>query len=228
MYGTNDSLSVFKGVKIDNSTITPRKFDADFKTKYTDDKFIYEFKTPEKNAWDRFKEWLYDILKDIFSFADKSKTLNNIDVIIKILAGALVIFVIYLIVKAILNKEGRWIFGKNSQSKIVDYADIEKNIHLVDFKKLIINAIENDQKRIAIRYYYLWLLKKMGNSNIIEWHPEKTNNDYSYEIKNENFKENFKYLSYLYEYIWYGEFEITPEIFNKTKTTFEKAIESIN
>ncbi len=212
---------------IDHEEIVARKFQPNFKTNYKDTSFVYEFKTPEKNAWDRFKEWLYDLFKDFFNLADKSKSLNHIDTILRVLAALLIIFVIYMIVKAILNKEGSWIFGRNTQAKIIDYTDVEKNIHLVDFKKLVASAIAKDDKRLATRYYYLWLLKKLSDATLIEWHPEKTNTEYSYEIKNQETKENFNYLSYLYNYIWYGEFEITEAIFNKTKEDFEKAITSI-
>ncbi|MES2810950.1 MAG: DUF4129 domain-containing protein [Bacteroidota bacterium] len=226
-YGNSDSLSIDKKVMIDHEEIVARKFQPNFKTNYKDTSFVYEFKTPEKNAWDRFKEWLYDLFKDFFNLADKSKSLNHIDTILRVLAALLIIFVIYMIVKAILNKEGSWIFGRNTQAKIIDYTDVEKNIHLVDFKKLVASAIAKDDKRLATRYYYLWLLKKLSDATLIEWHPEKTNTEYSYEIKNQETKENFNYLSYLYNYIWYGEFEITEAIFNKTKEDFEKAITSI-
>ena len=227
IFGNSDSLAIDKKVKIDDGEILARKFQPTFKNNYKEPSFVYEFKTPEKNAWDRFKEWLYDLFKDFFNLADKSKSLNHIDSVLKVLAVLLIIFVIYMIVKALLNKEGSWIFGRNSQTKIIDYADIEKNIHLVDFKKLVASAISKDDKRLATRYYYLWLLKKMSDAALIEWHPEKTNTEYSYEIKSQEMKENFNYLSYLYNYIWYGEFEITEVIFNKTKGAFEKAIASI-
>lgn len=227
IFGNSDSLAIDKKVKIDDGEILARKFQPTFKNNYKEPSFVYEFKTPEKNAWDRFKEWLYDLFKDFFNLADKSKSLNHIDSVLKVLAVLLIIFVIYMIVKALLNKEGSWIFGRNSQTKIIDYTDIEKNIHLVDFKKLVASAISKDDKRLATRYYYLWLLKKMSDAALIEWHPEKTNTEYSYEIKSQEMKENFNYLSYLYNYIWYGEFEITEVIFNKTKGAFEKAIASI-
>lgn len=226
-FGNNDSLAIDQKIKIDDSEIIARKFQSNFKTYYKEPNFIYEFKTPEKNAWDRFKEWLYDLFKDFFNLADKSKSLNHIDSVIKILAALLIIFVIYMIVKAILNKEGSWIFGRNTQTKILEHNDIEKNIHLVDFRKMVTTAMSNGDKRLAIRYYYLWLLKKMSDAAIIEWHPEKTNTEYSYEIKSPVMKENFNYLSYLYNYIWYGEFEITETIFNKTKEAFEKEIAAI-
>jgi hypothetical protein len=67
----------------------------------------------------------------------------------------------------------------------------------------------------------------MSDKNIIEWDIEKTNSDYSYEIKNEKLKEDFNYLSYLYNYIWYGEFELTEDTFNKTKKSFETTFQTL-
>jgi hypothetical protein len=67
----------------------------------------------------------------------------------------------------------------------------------------------------------------MSEKQIIEWDAEKTNSDYVYEIKNEQFKNNFNYLSYLYNYIWYGEFDIDDVTFEKAKASFEKTIQSI-
>ena len=147
--------------------------------------------------------------------------------ILKFLAMLIILFVIYLIVKSILNKEGQWIFGKNSDKKIINYAEIEKNLQLVDFEKLIKNTLESNEKRLAIRYYYLWLLKKMAEKEIIEWDAEKTNSDYLNEIQNPYQKDNFAYLSYLYNYIWYGEFELDENTFDRAIATFEKTIQTI-
>jgi len=99
---------------------------------------------------------------------------------------------------------------------------------LVDFEKLIQKSLELDEKRLSVRYYYLWLLKKMSEKHIIDWDLEKTNTDYLYEIKNQAQKEEFAYLSYLYNNIWYGEFELDDTTFVKTKNAFEKSIKTIN
>ena len=58
----------------------------------------------------------------------------------------------------------------------------------------------------------------MSEKGIIEWDIEKTNSDYLYEIKNETRRDEFAYLSYLYNYIWYGEFELDEATFEKAKT----------
>lgn len=216
-----------KDLKIDTSKVEKIQFESSFKEKYDSDDFVYEEKTKEQNIWDRFKEWLGALFKKLFGFTNNEVAMGMVETVIRVIAVLLILFVVYLIVKAIMNKEGKWIFGKNSDRKIINYDEIEKNLHLVDFEKLIKQSIQSGEKRLSIRYYYLWLLKKMSEKQVIEWDPEKTNSDYLYEIKSESFKKDFAYLSYLYNYIWYGEFEIDEPTFEKAKKAFEKSIQSI-
>lgn len=216
-----------KDIKIDSSLIENRTFEQQFKDNYQDIDYIYEQAVKESSWWDRFKQWLADFFKRLFNLSSDTVSGKVVDIVIKTLAILLIIFVIYLIVKAILNGEGQWIFGKSSDKKVIHHEDIEKNIHLVDFEKLIKDTLKSGEQRLSIRYYYLWLLKKMSDKNMIEWDLEKTNSDYLYEIKNEAFQSDFEYASYLYNYIWYGEFELDEPTFEKAKTKFEKMIQSL-
>ncbi|MFH6936515.1 DUF4129 domain-containing protein [Flavobacterium sp. YO12] len=215
-------------IQIDSSTVEAKTFSKNFKKKYTDQDFIYEQKAPEKSYWDRFKDWLASILRNIFSFSTTEASLKFTVLFLRIIAILVIVLVIYLIVKAIINKEGQWIFGKNSQKRTVHYSDIEKNIHLLDFEKLIKESLASGEKRTAVRYYYLWLLKTMAEHNYIEWDIEKTNSDYLYELQKPAHKEEFTYLSYLYNYIWYGEFEINDTTFNKAENRFKNALKTFS
>ena len=139
----------------------------------------------------------------------------------------MVLFVVYLIVKAIINKEGGWIFGKSSKKKIKIAEFQEEDIHNIDFKTIIEKSKSANNYRLSIRYYYLWLLKRMSDSHIIEWDIEKTNSDYLYEIQRNSLKEEFQYLSYIYDYSWYGEFTIDEALFQKAEKAFIKTINSV-
>lgn len=212
---------------IDSSQINVNTFPKDFKQRYRDAEFIYEFKAPEKNVWDRFKEWLADIFRNFFNFTNDEDSMHAVEIVLKTIAVLLVVFVIYLIAKALLNKEGRWIFGRSSDAKIIRYDDIANNIHQQDFKKLIATAKQSHDKRLVIRYYYLWLLQKMTDRQLIEWDIEKTNSDYYREIKSAAAKDRFAYVSYLYDYVWYGEFGLDDATYQKTCNAFENAIQSV-
>lgn len=212
---------------VDNNIINPLKFDSDYKKNYQSNEFIYEVKIAEKGIWDRFLGWLYFWIKKFFGLSNMENSEKHINRTLQGIATLIIIYVIYSIVKLILNKEGQWIFGKSTTKKIVKYDDVELNIKNIDFEKLIKNTIKSGEQRLAIRYYYLWLLKKMSEKNMIDWNPEKTNSDYFYEIKNESIRNDFGYASYLYNYIWYGEFDLDDTTFEKAQKTFEKTLQSI-
>ena len=179
-----------KDIKVDNSVVISPKFNPNLKSKYSDKEFQYEVKVAEKGLWDRFTEWLSYWFKKLFGLSN-SVSSNAVNITLKIIATIIVLFVIYLIVKAILNKEGQWIFGKSTTKKIINHDDIERNLQHVDFEKLITSTLKSGNHRLAIRYYYLWLLKKMSEKNIIDWNPEKTNvyfDDIKFTLK--KFKRN--------------------------------------
>lgn len=202
-------------------------FDTDFKEKYRSEEFVYEELSRPEGAWDRFVNWLSEFLGSIFQFENAETAGNVATIVLRSIFGLVVLAVVYFIVRGLLNEEGKWIFGKQASRNIIKYDDLESNLQLVDFEKLIKQSLQAGETRLSIRYYYLWLLKRMADRQIIEWDPEKTNSDYQYEIKGEQLSKDFSYLSYLYNYIWYGEFEIDAVAFEKAKKAFEKTIQSV-
>lgn len=214
-----------KDVQADTSRIAAIKFDKTFKQRYRSKDFDYEVKPLEKTMFDRFMEWLGNMLRNLFSMGG-AESLTAATWIFRIVCVLILLLVIYLIAKAILNKEGQWVFGRSSANRI--YADdLEKNLQQADFEKLVLQTMAAGDKRLAIRYYYLWLLQRFSKRGIIEWDVEKTNSDYLYEIGSEKHRSDFAYLSYLYNYVWYGEFETDDETFAKATRAFEKTIQSV-
>ena len=102
-----------------NATISP-----DFKSKYKSNDFKYEVKLSDKSLWDKFKDWLAYWFKKIFGLSDTKVSSDYVEITLKVLAGLIVIYVVYLIVKVILNKEGQWVFGKSTTKKILHDDDI--------------------------------------------------------------------------------------------------------
>lgn len=211
----------------DHDSIVKAEFEKGFKRNYESDEFDYEIKKKEKNAWERFLDWLSDFFRRLFNFGSNETSASFVEILIKTIAVVIVLVVIYLIVKSIMNKDGQWVFGRNSDKKMIRYEDVEKNLRITDFEQLIKEALQSGEKRLSIRYYYLWLLKQLAEKQHIEWDIEKTNSDYFHEIADEKLKHQFGYLSYLYNYIWYGEFDLDEERLEKAKLTFEQTIRSL-
>ena len=204
-----------------------KKFEANFQSKYKDEAYNYQPKLEKKEltAWENFKKKIRDFFSRLFSFSNNGKVFSNFEIIMKILGFAIIGFVIFMIVKLILNKEGGLFFARNTKKIKVGTMD-EENIHSINFKDVIANAKSKNEFRIATRYYYLWLLKSLSDRTIIDWDIEKTNTDYLTEIKNSGLKKEFEFLSYIYDYCWYGEFELTHEDFEKVENHFINAIQN--
>jgi len=219
-------MKIVDSLQIDYSIIEKRDF-HNLKDKYTSKDFVYERNTEQSGLWTRFKVWFRDFIQDLFGLTSKSQASDITDIALKTFYIIIFLLVVYFIFKAIINKEGRWVLGKSSEKNIIPITDIEKNIHSIDFKSRITEAEHQDNYRLAIRYYYLWLLKELAKSGYIDYDSEKTDSDYLYEIKEQDFRTQFSYASYLYNYIWYGEFEVDNIEFKKAKTTFLTFINEI-
>ncbi len=204
----------------DTSEVTPKNFEEDFQERYNSSDYIYE---QEKNeGWfTRFINWLEAWIEDVFDFESRNEAADFLDSLKNIFYVVIIIMVVFFIVRAIMNGEGRWIFGKRSDKKSIHHEDLETNIHTVNFTKLISEAIANNDYRLAIRYQYLQMLKKMSAAEIISYDPEKTNLEYTYEIKNDAIRAQFQYTSYIYNYVWYGEFSIDKTQYEQVQTAFD-------
>lgn len=204
-----------------------KKFEPNFQSKYKDDSYNYKpkFESKELSSWEKFKKKVADFFSRLFSFSNNGKVFSNLEIIMKVLGFAIIGFVIFMIVKLILNKEGGWVFSRNTKKINVGTMD-EENIHFINFKDVIATAKSKNELRIATRYYYLWLLKSLSDRTLIDWDIEKTNTDYLAEIKNTELKKEFEFLSYIYDYCWYGEFELTQEDFAKAENHFINAIQN--
>ena len=205
---------------------TSRKFEPGFKSRYTGSDFQYETKTAAKSWWDRFLEWLGRLLDKIFSGGGKAAGSDWVDVLIKVIAFILIGIAIYFIVRAILNKESLWIFSRSRKKIAVKDAEAE-NIHEMDFSQLIESTSASGNYRLAVRYYYLWLLKKLSLREIINWNWDKTNTDYLYEIKDNSLRKEFEYLSYVYDHSWYGDFPVDEKAFAKAEKAFRKTLNTL-
>ncbi len=216
-----------KDIKIDTDSVATKKFETNFKKKYKDKEFDYKEVVPEKSLRQRIYEWFAKWYQKTFGISDYKTSTNYVEYTFKTLAVLTILFVIYIIARMVLNKEGKWIFGDASSKKVINYDNIEQNLKNVDFEKLISETKKSGDNRLVIRYYYLWILKKMSDKNIIDWNVEKTNSDYIYEIKDKQLREDFSYISYLYNNIWYGEYELEQEAYEKAEHIFNKTIQSL-
>lgn len=223
---TNDNSIQQDSVYVDTDPMDKRQYE-DLNEKYSGNDFIYERSVENSGWWTRFKKWLSDFFKDLFDFNTDAQASEAVSTFINIFFILLFVLVVFFIVKAIINREGNWVFGKSSDKNIIPVMDVETNIHATDFKTLIQHAENENNYRLAVRYYYLWLLKTLSEAEFIDYDVEKTNSDYYLELEDETIKNEFSYTSYLYNYIWYGEFNIDAQQFEKAQKAFNQFLRSL-
>jgi len=104
-----------------------------------------------------------------------------------------------------------------------------ENIEELDIAQLLAQAKSEGNYKLAVRLYYLGLLKKLHDEGSIVWKKDKTNRDYLAELfsKGARFEEVRK-LTRSYEAVWYGDHEIGAETFMAVAGQFEMVYGKIN
>jgi len=206
-------------IQKDTSNIKVIYFKEAIKKRYEGDDFNYSINdTGGINLIQRVLQKLFGWLSDIFGFDIDFIDYKTLEYIVY---GLLGVATLYLLVKFLMQAPLNSVF-KNESQNINDFTYVEENLNEINFETLIEDALNQKNYRLATRYLYLKSLKLLTNKNIIEWHFDKTNSEYLNEIKNENSKSAFKRISYIYDYVWYGEFPIDETVYNKNISDFEK------
>ena len=109
------------------------------------------------------------------------------------------------------------LFVRNRKRAELDYKTENEDIRKLNIDDIISEAIKNKNFKRAVRYLYLELLKELDKRELILWKINKTNRDYANELAKRNLKKEFKELSLYYEYVWYGDFEISEIGFENIK-----------
>lgn len=217
------------GLVLDDSSLYEQSItEKDLEPYTTDDDFNYEAEASKENALDRFINWLKNALQSFFEsiFGVEAAT-GIILFIFRILPYLLLGVLIFLLLRFFLKVNSNSLIGKSQPQGQVLLSDEEHIIKNEDIIALIKTAIANRDYRLAIRYYYLLVLKQLTHNKQIDWEPQKTNDDYLNELENLDLKKDFETITRIYDYIWYGEFEIDAKGFDNLKMSFENLTSKI-
>lgn len=205
-----------------DNVLYPKNFAPNFKSKYKGEQFNYEVLKPQESLLDKIKRKISQLLSKIFKDIDPNKAANYTTNILRFFGIVIIGFLLFILVRYLMSKDGNFLFGKKNRKIKITSHDIEENIHEINFPERILQLEKQQDYRSAIRYHFLYSLKKLTDKNLINWNPEKTNRDYLRELKNKNLQEDFRRVIYVYDYIWYGEFDAQEKEYQHYKTYFNK------
>ena len=91
----------------------------------------------------------------------------------------------------------------------------------LDFDDAISKYQAEGNYRMAVRYMYLRLIHTVNARNIVHIGDSFTNSEMVRAFGSHPQASEFRFLATAYEYVYYGDFVMTPEIFEELKTRFD-------
>lgn len=140
------------------------------------------------------------------------------------LFGLVILVLAFIVIRLIA---GGSVFGnkKVEKEKIFTLEDIEDNLHEVDVESFLNNALLQRDFRLAIRLYYLAILKELSLSGKILWKKDKTNGVYLREMYSHPNITDFRETTYIYEYVWFNEtMPFGTDDFEKARPVFRNML----
>ena len=124
--------------------------------------------------------------------------------ILWLLAACFLLFVVY---QLFLSKG---IFGSGGKKANAIIVPEQAPVHDIDadFETLYKNAYNSGDIRLAVRYLFLQTLQKLHQNELVIFTVDKTNMQYLQELPKSK-KNDFAQLALYYEYVWYGNVQIS-------------------
>ncbi|UWX59355.1 DUF4129 domain-containing protein [Chryseobacterium oranimense] len=206
---------------VSENTLYPKTFKENLQSRYKGNEFDYSVSKPRESFFQKLMRRIDKILQSIFGETAFTSSAKITMILIRLFAIILVGFLIYFIIKYLMGKEGNLFFGKKNRKVEINAEELHENIHEINFPESISKFERQGDFRSAVRYQFLFILKKLSDKKQISWNPEKTNRDYLMELKAEHLKNEFSALSYIFDYVWYGEFSIDEQAYQTFKNQYQ-------
>ncbi len=174
----------------------------------------------QDSLWDRFWNWLTDL---IFGNSSEDSKANMFSIFLWALAISGIIIVIWLLTRT----EFTSFLRGNTKNTAFNFSDVEEDISSIDFNTRIKKAIDEKDYRLAFRWHYLKQLNILNERKIINYEPFKTNIDYGFELAKSPYQQTFTDISRIYDYVWYGKYDITMVDYEKLENKFKSFEEKI-
>ncbi|MDG1320658.1 MAG: DUF4129 domain-containing protein [Polaribacter sp.] len=188
----------------------------------TQDDFNYSIAPNEANVFERIWAWLGRVVKRILSFIfdDIGPAVGVLAAIVKAIPWIVLGLLLFFILKFFLKVNTRNATDVLETIPSIQLTNDEELINNIQLNELIAQAIQVKDYRLAVRFHYLLILQKLTDKELIVWQQEKTNEDFIREVAKLKIASDFIEITQLYDFVWYGNFEINEPEFLKATTLF--------
>lgn len=229
------SISVFSqekitDIKIDSSNVEQKLFDQKALDVYkSQDDFNYNEKPREDNVFQKAWAWLGRVVKRILSwiFDDIGPAVGILAAIVKAIPWIVLGLLLFFMLKFFLKVNTKKATDAIETFPSIQLTKDEELINNQQLSELIAQAIQEKDYRLAVRFYYLLILQKLTDKELIVWQQEKTNEDFIREVGHLKIAPQFTEITRLYDFVWYGNFEINKGEFLKAEILFNTLTKKI-
>ncbi len=216
-------------INFDDTTVEKQLITEDDLEAYkADDDFNYTEIAAEESFLDKAYRWLQNILRKFWeSIFGVGTATGFLYFIFRVLPYILLGFLLFLLIRFFLKVNSKNLINKAKEKGSILFTEEEQIIKNEDIPALIQDAVNQKNYRLAIRYYYLLSLKNLTLNENILWQPQKTNEDYIKEIETDHLKVDFKNITKIYDYVWYGEFNVDAVKYEALRHPFENLNKTI-
>jgi len=197
----------------------PEDLDKSYK-KLSDSYVTDHSEQPEDLSWlARFFKKLLKLFPDL----DLSWIVGLMRILIYIFIG----FLALMLIRYLLFRNFSWQLWKKEPRTVGQVEDDTIGESEEDIRRQIRTALDGGNYRLAVRFYYIYLLRRLDENGLIRYNPEKTNSEYVREISSPGYKKDFADLSRAYDYIWYGEVRLADDDYRSLIHRFDHVLQSI-
>lgn len=116
----------------------------------------------------------------------------------------------------------------SGSSAAIDLERIEEELHEAELDDYIQRAVNDGNYRLAIRLYYLSVLKELSLRELLIWKKDKTNRQYWQELSQvPELQTAFAQVTRIFEHYWYGNHEMDAENYAAVVPYFQRLEQQI-
>ncbi|WP_394676432.1 DUF4129 domain-containing protein [uncultured Sphingobacterium sp.] len=187
--------------------------------RYETDDFVYSENIKDRvgalqRILARLADWIGSIMPD-----NPYKFREEFGYVFAFLAVIALAFILY---KVLYNRKQYFIKHSEEESELDVLAYVERNLMNSNLEPYIQEAIAQRNYALGIRYLQLLNIQKLAQSDHIKWKLSKTNAEFAEEIQNEELRRGFAKCTRIFDYVWFGQFQLTEDNFSQYQQLFHQ------
>jgi hypothetical protein len=105
--------------------------------------------------------------------------------------------------------------------------NLEEYLDESDLDHFLREALAQQRYSVAVRLYYLQIIKDLSGRGLLRWSREKTNRDYLRELQRHRLFEPFRSATRIYERVWYGNAALDEAAFRRIEPELQRLLSAV-